>query len=115
LFAVARRLQDSNVTSNAPPPTARPSDRVLVELARSLRRHVYFPPQWVEPGSLGQVLAAALEAAPPLASYVFDDQRAIRKHVAVFVNGDMVQDRVRLDRPLHAGDRVLVIQALTGG
>ena len=103
------------MTSNAPPPTARASDRVLVEVARSLRRHVDCPPQWVEPGPLRKVLAAALEAAPPLASYVFDDQRAIRKHVAVFVNGEMIPDRVRLERPLQAGDRVLVIQALTGG
>jgi molybdopterin synthase sulfur carrier subunit len=115
LHFVAKRLQDSNVTSNAPPPIDRVSDRVLVEVARSLRRHVDCPPQSVEPGSLRQVLDAALAAAPPLASYVFDDQRAIRKHVAVFVNGEMVPDRVLLDRPLRAGDRVLVIQALTGG
>jgi sulfur carrier protein ThiS len=39
----------------------------------------------------------------------------VRKHVAVFVNQTMVQDRVLLDQPLAAGDRVLVAQALTGG
>ena len=40
---------------------------------------------------------------------------AVRKHVAVFVNRELVADRVRLDRALLAGDRVLVVQALSGG
>ena len=34
---------------------------------------------------------------------------------AVFVNGEMIPDRSDLTRPLAAGDRVHVIQALTGG
>jgi molybdopterin synthase sulfur carrier subunit len=61
------------------------------------------------------VLEAALSAAPELAHYVFDDQRSIRKHVAVFVNRQMVLDRTHLDQALAQDDRVLVIQALTGG
>lgn len=88
---------------------------ISVEFAASLRRHVDCPPQTVAPGSLRAVLEAALAAAPPLDHYVFDDQRAVRKHVAVFVNQQMVQDRTRLDQVLHAGDKVLVVQALTGG
>jgi sulfur carrier protein ThiS len=46
---------------------------------------------------------------------VFDEQRAVRKHVAVFVNRRLVADRVRLDEALAPGDRVLVVQALSGG
>jgi len=88
---------------------------VTVEFAASLRRHVDCAPQQVAPGTLRVVLEAALAAAPELAHYVFDDQRYIRKHVAVFINHDMLRDRVRLDQPLAAGDKVLVIQALTGG
>ena len=88
---------------------------VTVEFAASLRRHVECAPQQVAPGSLRQVLEAALSAAPSLAHYVFDDQRSIRKHVAVFVNQRMVLDRVHLDQALGPQDRVLVIQALTGG
>lgn len=89
--------------------------RVTVEFAASLRRHIECAPQAVAPGTLREVLEAALQAAPALAGYVFDDQRAVRPHVAVFVNRDMVLDRRRLDRQLQPGDRVLVIQALTGG
>ena len=88
---------------------------VTVEFAPSLRRHVDCPAQQVAPGSLRQVLEAALRAAPELAHYVFDDQRAVRKHVAVFINKQMAQDRAKLDQPVAGGDKVLVIQALTGG
>jgi molybdopterin synthase sulfur carrier subunit len=91
------------------------AETVEVEFAASLRRHVDCPPRSVAPGTLRSVLEAALEAAPRMARYVFDDQRAIRKHVAVFVNEQMIHDRLDLSRPLAAGDRVLVVQALTGG
>jgi sulfur carrier protein ThiS len=86
-----------------------------VEFAPSLRRHVDCAPQQVAPGALREALESALHAAPALAPYVFDDQRAVRKHVAVFVNRQLVQDRVSLSQPLQAGDRVLVVQALSGG
>jgi len=88
---------------------------VTVEFAASLRRHVECAPQSVAQGTLRDVLEVALCAAPDLAHYVFDDQRAVRKHVAVFVNGQMVSDRANLTQSLGADDRVLVIQALTGG
>lgn len=88
---------------------------VTVEFASSLRRHVDCPPQQVAAGSLRQVLEAALQAAPGLAPYVFDDQRCVRKHVAVFINQTMALDRKNLTQALQPGDRVLVIQALTGG
>lgn len=88
---------------------------VHVEFAASLRRHVECAPQLVSAGSLLQVLEAAFVAAPELAHYVLDDQRHIRKHVAVFIDRDMVIDRQNLARPVAAGARVLVIQALTGG
>lgn len=88
---------------------------IVVEFAASLRRHVDCAPQSVAPGSLREVLEAALLAAPELGHYIFDDQRAVRKHVAVFVNRQMAQDRQHLNQRLKSGDRVLVVQALTGG
>ena len=88
---------------------------VRVEFAASLRRHVECAPQNVAAGSLRAVLDAALLAAPEMAHYVYDDQRMVRKHVAVFVNKTMLLDRQDLGQPLADGDQVLVIQALTGG
>ncbi len=88
---------------------------VTVEFAASLRRHVECAPQQVAAGDLGSVLDAALTAAPALSHYVFNDQHQVRKHVAVFINQQMLRDRTRLDQPVRDGDQVLVIQALTGG
>ncbi len=88
---------------------------VTVEFAPSLRRHIDVPIQHVPAGPLRQVLEAALRAAPALAHYVLDDQHAVRKHVAVFINQTLVFERVRLDRAVVAGDKVLVVQALSGG
>lgn len=87
----------------------------VVEFAPSLRRHVDCPPQTVPAGPLRAALMDALKTAPALAHYVFDDQHCVRRHVAVFINQRMVTNRQRLDDPLAEGDRVLVIQALSGG
>ena len=48
-------------------------------------------------------------------AYVLDEQGAVRKHVAVFVNAKMIASRGDLELPLAAADKVMVIQALTGG
>jgi molybdopterin converting factor small subunit len=86
-----------------------------VEYAPALTRHVACAPQDVEAATLRQALAKSFEAAPAMRNYVLDEQGAVRKHVAVFLNGNMVTDRVNIDVPLAAGDKVMVIQALTGG
>jgi molybdopterin synthase sulfur carrier subunit len=86
-----------------------------VEFAPALTRHVPCPRQEVQAGTLACALEAAFIAAPALRAYVLDEQGAVRKHVAVFVNGDMIPSRSDLTRPLVAQDRIHVIQALTGG
>jgi sulfur-carrier protein len=88
---------------------------VSVTFAASLQRHIPCPQQNMAPASLRDVLKAALLAAPDLSHYIFDDQGNIRKHVAVFINRDMLQNRADLTQILKAGDQVLVVQALTGG
>ena len=86
-----------------------------VEFAPALTRHVACPRQEVGPGTLAHVLDASFAIAPALRGYVLDEQGAVRKHVAVFVNGEMIPSRSDLSRPLGPQDRVHVIQALTGG
>ena len=86
-----------------------------VEFAPALTRHVPCPRQEVPAGPLAAVLEAAFAAAPALRGYVLDEQGAVRKHVAVFVNGEMIPRREDLSRQLAPSDRVHVIQALTGG
>jgi sulfur carrier protein ThiS len=86
-----------------------------VEFAPALTRHVACPPQLVDAGTLRAALDAAFLAAPVLKSYVLDEQGNVRKHVAVFVNAQMIASRSQLDIPLQPQDKVMVIQALTGG
>ena len=86
-----------------------------VEFAPALTRHVACPKQQVQAESLGAALEAAFRAAPALRGYVLDEQGAVRKHVAVFLNGDMLARETALARALGPEDRVMVIQALTGG
>lgn len=86
-----------------------------VEFAPALTRHVSCPPQRVAATTLKQALEAAFQAAPALRAYVLDEQGAVRKHVAVFVNARMIVSRSQLDIPLGGDDKVMVIQALTGG
>ncbi len=88
---------------------------VTVTFAASLQRHVTCPMQHVTVASLREVLKAALVAAPDLSHYVFDDQGNVRKHVAVFINKNMLHNRADLTQTLNAGDHVLVVQALSGG
>jgi len=52
---------------------------------------------------------------PALRGYVLDDQGALRRHVAVYVNGQAVRDRVRLTDPVGPRDEIYVFQALSGG
>ena len=47
--------------------------------------------------------------------YVLDDQGALRRHVAIYVNGRAIGDRVRLTDPVAADDEIYVFQALSGG
>ena len=86
-----------------------------VEFAPALTRHVACPPQRVDASTLGAALEAALLAAPALKSYVLDEQGSVRKHVAVFINAQMIPSRTQLDIELRPQDKVMVIQALTGG
>ena len=87
----------------------------IVEFAPALTRHVPCPPQRVDAGTLRGALDGALHAAPALRGYVLDEQGSVRKHVAVFINATMIASRSELDVALQPDDKVMVIQALTGG
>lgn len=61
-------------------------------------------------------LIEVLEARHPgLSGYLVDERGALRKHVNVFVDGELVADRVGLTDPLRAESEVFIVQALSGG
>lgn len=66
-------------------------------------------------GALGDVLTSAIADNPRLRSYVLDDQGLLRRHVAVFVDGRLVTDRLGLRDLVDESSDVYVMQALSGG
>jgi sulfur-carrier protein len=88
---------------------------ITVSFAAHLQRHVPCPDQTVEAGTLAQVLTRAFVAAPAMRDYVLDNQGHIRKHVAVFINGQLYLERNQMERVLADNTKIHVIQALSGG
>lgn len=86
-----------------------------VVFAKAFRRHVDCPDGSVDGATVGEVLAAYFEQRPAVRSYVLDDVGAVRKHVAVFVDDDLIADRSGLTDPVGPNSRVHVFQALSGG
>jgi molybdopterin synthase sulfur carrier subunit len=64
---------------------------------------------------VAEALAAVFADNPPLRGYILDDQGGVRKHIAIFLNGEPIIDRHRLSDPVPDGAEVHVMQALSGG
>ena len=86
-----------------------------ISFSAHLQRHVPTPEIEVEAVSLREALAKACMDRPRLKGYILDDQGRLRRHVAVYVNGYPVKDRVMLADPLGPRDEIAVFQALSGG
>jgi len=65
--------------------------------------------------TLGEALDALCADYPRLRNYVLDDQGRVRKHIAIFVDGDLHPRETALSLPMKGVDEVYVFQALSGG
>ena len=81
----------------------------------ALRRFLRAPETRIAGATVGEALDGVFGANPALRSYVLDDQGALRRHVAIYVNGETVRDRAGLSDPVPGDDEIYVFQALTGG
>jgi sulfur-carrier protein len=61
------------------------------------------------------VIAALDERHPGFASYVVDEAGRLRRHVNVFVGEEPISDRDKLSDSVAAGDKIFILQALSGG
>ena len=87
----------------------------VVSFAPQLQRHVPCAAQRVVATTLGDALRQAFVNAPALECYVLDEQGHVRKHVAVFLNNEMIVSRRNMALPVAVDDNIMVIQALSGG
>jgi sulfur-carrier protein len=86
-----------------------------VSFTSALRRFLPAPSVHVEGKTVGNALRAVFASRPALRGYVLDDQGALRRHVAVYINGEAVRDRARLSDTVGPHDEIYVLQALSGG
>jgi sulfur-carrier protein len=86
-----------------------------VSFTSALQRFLPAPSTQVAGGTVADALAAVFASRPALRGYVLDDQGALRRHVAVYLNGEPVKDRTKLTDPVAERDEIYVLQALSGG
>ena len=65
--------------------------------------------------SLLEALENLFALHPRLRGYVLDERGALRRHVALFVDGDAVHHGSDLQQALGANAEIYVMQALSGG
>lgn len=87
--------------------------RVLFTTA--LQRFLPAPTMRTSADTVREALDTVFAEQPRLRSYVLDDQGVLRRHVAIYVNGQPIADRLRLSDPVGAQDEIYVFQALSGG
>ncbi len=80
-----------------------------------LARFIDAPTTTASGATLGDALENVFQEHPQLRGYILDDQGAIRRHVAVFVDGVQVRDRSSLEDKLSTDSEIHVFQALSGG
>lgn len=86
-----------------------------VVFTKNLERHVPCPPT-VAPGStVREVLDVVFSANARLRGYVVDERGALRKHMSVFVDGELIRDRSALSDVVGPDSEIYVMQALSGG
>jgi len=86
-----------------------------VVFTANMQRHVECPQVEAAGATVRDVLERVFADNPRARGYVLDDQAALRKHMAIFVDGQIIRDRARLTDAVSETSRIYVIQALSGG
>jgi molybdopterin converting factor small subunit len=63
-----------------------------------------------------EILLDNIEAKyPGINTYLREETGALRKHINIFVDQSLIQDRIQLQDALEEKQEVLIFQALSGG
>lgn len=81
----------------------------------NIQRHVVCPDTEVAGRTVREVLENVFAQNPQARAYVLDDQSGLRKHMTIFVDGQMIRDRARLADVVSDSSTVYLFQALSGG
>ena len=69
----------------------------------------------LEATTLEEALRRLLTTHPLLRLHLYDEREQLRRHVLLFFNDQNVARLERLDVPLQYGDRLAVLQNVSGG
>ena len=86
-----------------------------VRFTRNIQRHVECPTRDVPGATLGEVLDAYFATNERARGYVLDDGGKLRKHMALLINGQQIDDRISLSDRVPPGAVIDVVQSLSGG
>jgi len=86
-----------------------------VVFTSNIQRHVICPDADAPGQTVREVLENVFAKNSQARNYVLDDQSALRKHMTIFVDGQMVRDRKRLEDAVSETSVIHVLQALSGG
>jgi molybdopterin synthase sulfur carrier subunit len=86
-----------------------------IVFAKAFRRHVECPDSAVSGRDVRTALDDYFQRFPTVRGYVLDDVGAVRKHVALFIDNDLITDRATLTDPVGEHSTIHVFQALSGG
>jgi molybdopterin converting factor small subunit len=69
----------------------------------------------VEAGTLSEALQHLWASYPLLRVHLYDEEATLRPHVLIFYNEESTRWLEHLDIPLQPGDRLEILQAMSGG
>jgi sulfur-carrier protein len=69
----------------------------------------------LEAGTVAEALERLRETYPLLRVHLYDEQERLRRHVLIYYNDESIAWLDRLDMPLQPGDRLTVLQNVSGG
>jgi molybdopterin converting factor small subunit len=89
---------------------------IEIRMARGLRVHVDVPAAVTVDGSTArQAIDSLILAHPELSRFVLDDANRLRQHVNIYINDEMIDDRIELSDCLRQGDTLYILPAVSGG
>lgn len=74
------------------------------------------PPEAHAPGgTVREVLDGVFAHSPEARGHVLDERSILRKHIVIFVDGEVVSDRLNLSDAVSETSSIYVFQAMSGG
>jgi sulfur-carrier protein len=86
-----------------------------VRFTQNIQRHVACPTRDVDGSTAREVLDNYFRDNERARGYVLDETGAVRRHMVVFIDGDLISDRETLTDAVKPDSVIDVIQALSGG